>query len=31
MLIDWSDIEKEIKKVYKRGHWVDGRPAYNGL
>jgi IS5 family transposase len=31
MLIDWSGIEKEIKKVYKRGHSVDGRSAYSGL
>ena len=31
MLIDWVEIEKEIKKVYKRGHSVDGRPAYRGL
>ena len=31
MLVDWSDIEKGIKKVYKRGHSVDGRPAYSGL
>jgi IS5 family transposase len=31
LLIDWSEIENEIKKVYKRGHSVDGRPAYNGL
>jgi IS5 family transposase len=31
MLIDWTDIDKEIKKVYKRGHSVDGRPAYSGL
>ena len=31
MLIDWSEVEKEIKKVYKRGHSVDGRPAYSGL
>jgi IS5 family transposase len=30
-LIDWSEIEKEIKKVYKRGHSVDGRLAYSGL
>jgi IS5 family transposase len=30
-LIDWEEIEKEIKKVYKRGHSVDGRPAYSGL
>ena len=26
MLIDWSEIDKEIKKVYKRGHRVDGLP-----
>jgi IS5 family transposase len=31
MLIDWNEVEKEIKKVYKRGHSVDGRPAYSGL
>ena len=31
ILIDWSEIEKEIRKVYKRGHSVDGRPAYSGL
>jgi len=31
MLIDWSEVEKEISKVYKRGHSVDGRPAYSGL
>jgi IS5 family transposase len=31
MLIDWKGVEKEITKVYKRGHSVDGRPAYNGL
>jgi IS5 family transposase len=31
LLIDWSEIEKEITKVYKRGHSVDGRPAYSGL
>ena len=30
-LIDWSEIEKDINKVYKRGHSVDGRPAYSGL
>ncbi|MDR2585554.1 MAG: IS5 family transposase, partial [Prevotellaceae bacterium] len=30
-LIDWTEIEKEITKVYKRGHSVDGRPAYRGL
>ena len=31
MLIDWSEVEKEIIKVYKRGHSVDGRSAYSGL
>jgi len=31
MLIDWREIEKEINKAYKRGHSVDGRPAYRGL
>jgi IS5 family transposase len=30
-LINWSEVEKEISKVYKRGHSVDGRPAYSGL
>jgi len=30
-LIDWKEIDKEIVKVYKRGHSVDGRPAYSGL
>ena len=30
-LLDWSEIEKEINKVYRRGHSVDGRPAYRGL
>jgi len=30
-LIDWSELEKEIKKVYKRGCSVDGRQAYSGL
>ena len=29
-IIDWSGMEKEILKVYRRGHWVDGRPAYKG-
>ena len=28
LLIDWSEIEKEITKVYVRGHSVSGRPAY---
>jgi IS5 family transposase len=31
VLVDWNAIEKEINKVYKRGHSVDGRPAYSGL
>jgi IS5 family transposase len=31
VLVNWKEIEKEITKVYKRGHSVDGRPAYNGL
>src|SRR5215510_5765995 len=31
MLIDWNEIEKEINKMYRRGHSVDGRPAYSGL
>ena len=31
MIIDWTEVEKEIRKVYKRGHSVDGRPAYSGL
>ena len=30
-LIDWKEIDREIVKVYKRGHSVDGRPAYSGL
>jgi IS5 family transposase len=30
-VIDWGEIEKEITKVYRRGHSVDGRPAYSGL
>jgi IS5 family transposase len=30
-LVDWQVIDKEIVKVYKRGHSVDGRPAYSGL
>ena len=31
MLIDWEEIGKEINKVYKRVHSVDGRPAYSVL
>jgi len=31
LLIDLFEIEKEINRVYKRGHSVDGRPAYSGL
>lgn len=30
-IIDWTVIEKEINKVYKRGKSVDGRPSYPGL
>ncbi len=30
-IIDWSKIEKEINKVYKKGKSVDGRPSYSGL
>jgi len=30
-IINWQPIEKEINKVYKRGHSVDGRPSYPGL
>jgi hypothetical protein len=28
-LIDWNDVEKEIRKVYKCRHSVGGCPAYN--
>ncbi len=31
LLIDWSKIEKELLKVYKKGQSVDGRPSYSGL
>jgi IS5 family transposase len=30
-IIDWTPIEKEINKVYKKGQSVDGRPSYPGL
>ena len=30
-IIDWTVIEKEINKAYKRGKSVDGRPSYPGL
>lgn len=30
-ILDWDAIEKEIKKYYKKGQSVDGRPSYNGL
>lgn len=30
-IINWSPIEKEIQKVYKKGKSVDGRPSYPGL
>lgn len=30
-IINWSPIEKEINKVYKRGMSVDGRPSYPGI
>ncbi|MDP2693177.1 MAG: IS5 family transposase [bacterium] len=30
-IIDWTIIEKEINKVYKKGRSVDGRPSYSGL
>jgi transposase, IS5 family len=30
-IIDWSLIEKEIDKVYKKGQSVDGRPSYRGI
>jgi IS5 family transposase len=31
LLIDWSALETEIAKAYKKGESVDGRPAYSGL
>lgn len=30
-IIDWTAIEKEIDKVYKKGQSVDGRPSYRGI
>jgi transposase, IS5 family len=30
-IVDWKLIEKEIRKVYKKGFSVDGRPSYPGL
>jgi len=30
-IIDWTPIEKELNKVYKKGKSVDGRPSYSGL
>ena len=30
-IMDWSVIEKEILKYYKKGNSVDGRPSYSGL
>jgi len=30
-IIDWSLIEKEIDKIYKKGQSVDGRPSYRGI
>lgn len=30
-IIDWTSIEKEINKIYKKGESVDGRPSYSGL
>lgn len=30
-IIDWNPIEKEISKIYKKGHSVDGRPSYPGI
>ncbi len=30
-IVDWSVIEKEIDKVYKKGLSVDGRPSYRGI
>jgi hypothetical protein len=28
-IMDWTALEKEIDKVYKRGKSADGQPAYN--
>ena len=30
-IIDWSVIEKEINKIYKKGKSIDGRPSYKGI
>jgi IS5 family transposase len=30
-IIDWTTLEKEIDKVYKRGKSADWRPAYKGI
>ncbi len=30
-IVDWTVLEKEINKVYKKGQSVDGRPSYPGL
>lgn len=30
-IIDWSPIDKELSKVYKKGLSVDGRPSYSGI
>ncbi|MEG1556359.1 MAG: IS5 family transposase [Bacteroidales bacterium] len=30
-IINWKQIDKEIKKYYRKGQSVDGRPSYSGL
>lgn len=30
-IIDWTSIEREIEKIYKKGKSADGRPSYSGL
>jgi IS5 family transposase len=30
-LVNWSLVEKEINKFYKKGQSADGRPSYSGL
>jgi transposase, IS5 family len=30
-IIDWNKMDVEIKKYYKKGQSVDGRPSYSGL
>lgn len=30
-ILDWGKIENEIRKFYKKGMSVDGRPSYSGL